>query len=315
VLSIAGVVSVVIFIAVAYSCARNGLFSTLTMLFVLVLSGAAAMMCLGPLPRLMVIDRMGSFAPAVCFMVVFLVSLVVLQTLANYLLPPKVTLPKIADIGGGAALGLVAALFTTGALMTGYALFPGTGEAGDKVVIFGADAFYVRSMSLMSGAVGSSKLDAADFLRRARQEKYVINVRERTSTDFEDENIECGRNLWQLGIALKAYTAATRDNYPASLSELAEYVPGHLTDAQRQAFLVCPLTKRPYTLFPVKNWAEVKDDPRYVVIFDTVGGPAGHRGIGDGKRMVLYANGKNAWVSDNLLSKILADQITSAKLP
>lgn len=307
-LSVAGPVSVVIFLIVAYSSWRNGLYSTVVTLFIVVLSVSAAFLCLGPMPRMMGVSRMGWYAPPVCFLGVFLLSLVVLQTLANYLLPPRVTLPKTADSVGGAAVGVVNAYFLTGFLMIGFALIPGTGGAEDKVAFLGADTFVAHTMSWMSRMTGSTTLDADEFLRLARQEKYDYVVRERDDSEVDRENAVCFANLYRLGQALKAYTAANGNAYPDKLDELLDYIPGRSKNERMiEEMLTCPATKIPYRLFPVRNYAQVAGDRRYVLIYDAVGGSlpppredqcVGHQGRGLWKRPVLFGDLKVDWISE-----------------
>ena len=200
-LTVAGIVSVVIFCVIVYSSYRNGLYSTAVTLFVIALSGAAAFLCLGPVPRMMLFNRMGWYAPAVCFLGVFLLSLVVLQTLANYLLPPRVMLPKAVDDVGGAALGVVNACALTGVLMIGFGLIPGTGGPEDKTVFLYSDVLVAKSMSWLSHGAGSTTLDADEFLRRVRKEKTFFRPKARPDDQVYDENYQCAQRLGWLGKA------------------------------------------------------------------------------------------------------------------
>ncbi len=317
-LSIASIVSVVIFLVVAYSSWRNGLYSTIVTLFVIVLSASVAFLCLGPMPKMMGVSRLGWYAPPACLLGVFLLSLVVLQTLANYLYPPRVTLPKAADGIGGAAVGIVSALFLTGFLMIGFALLPGTGGAEDKVVFFGADAFVARTMSWMSACAGSTRLDADEFLRRARKEKYAYFVRERDYSEIDRENLVCFGNLHRLGQALKAYTTAYGNAYPPKIEDLLDYFPGRgrtqWKEEQIQEMMNCPATKMPYRLFPVKDYNQVVGDRRYVLIYDAVGGEAGHLGRGAGKRAAVFGDLKVDWILEpdfRALLKVQRETLTA----
>jgi len=327
VLSVAGIVSVVIFLIVGFSCYRNGLFSTLVTLFIVVLSSAAAMLCLGPMPRMMFVSRLGWYAPPLCFFGVFLLGLVILQTIANYLFPPKLTLPKLVDVLGGSILGLVTALFTTGVLMVAFALFPGTGEPEDKVVFLKADAFFVRSMSWLSRWTGSTRLDDDEFLRRVRREKYDYHVRERTEIEIDQENQECFRRLNTLGVALKRYLTDMNGVYPESIDDLYKYVPGRTTDKLWAELTVCPATKMAYRLFPVRNFKAIDGDKNYVLIYDSVGGYlppphdadwVGHRGLGEGKRPALTADApafRVRWIPETDLRGLLDAQRAAQKSP
>jgi hypothetical protein len=316
-LSVASIVSVVIFLIVAYSCHRNGLFSTLATLFIMVFSATAAVTLLVPLSRIPLLAQMGWYTQPICFMGTFLLSLVILQTLANYLYPPRLVLPRLVDVVGGSVLGLLNAYFLMGFLMVGFGLFPGTGEKEDKVVFLNADVFFAKSMALISRQTGSVALDADEFLRNIRKEKYDYRVREEKydplrrewrARDFADENGECFIRLQRLGTAIQDYAKANDGRYPQKLEDLVEYLPGQKTKEAIEKMLNCPVTDFPYRLFPVKSYREVEGDKNYVIMYDAVGGEAGHLGKGLGKRPVLFADRHVDWVLEGDLKALLQAQ-------
>ncbi|KPK99888.1 MAG: hypothetical protein AMK75_06205 [Planctomycetes bacterium SM23_65] len=313
--SVASLTSLAIFIIVVYSSFRNGLFSTLVTLFVIVLSGMSATAFFVPLSRMLLFVGRGWYNQPLCFMVVFVLGLVVLQTMANYLLPPRVQLPKAVDLGGGAALGLVNGYFMTGFLMTAFCLFPGTGEPSDKVIFlnrrFGADVFFVKAMKCVNRHAGSVGFPADEFLDKARKEKYRDSVKQRSDLDIETENSECFIRLDRLGNVLEEFIQTT-GNYPKKLDDLYEYLPKRRDPKQREEMLRCPVTGFRYVLFPVDDYQLVKGDQRYVLIYDAAPGKYGpeygHLGKGEGKRATLFADGHVRWVSHGDLNALLQAQ-------
>ncbi len=311
--SASSIISLVAFLIVAFSCYRNGLFSSVVMLFVVLLSAASALMCIGPMPRMMGVDQLDWYAPPIVFLGIFILSFVILQTLANFLLPPKMNLSKSVDKLGGAAVGLVVAFFFTGVLMTGYDLFPGTGKAEDKVCFLNADECLVRTMAWMSARSGSVSLDADKFLRMAKQKKETWRLKERKDTDFDTENNTCYNVLRQLGQTLRRYTEANGGSWPTSLDNITAYLPSHTTAAEVEAMTECPLTKMRYVLFPVKNFKDIENDPLYVLAYDCVSGDAGHLGSDQGKRSVLFADWHAEWVDESKFQGLLKAQRESQK--
>ena len=317
--SVANVVSVVVFLVIAYASWRNGLYSTVVTLFIVVLSGAAALMCLGPMPRMLGVEQMGWYAPPVCFFGTFLLSVVILQTLANFLYAPRVTLPKGVDAGGAAVLGLVNAWFVTGVLMVGFALMPGTGGADSKVVFppfLPADEFFVRSMALMSARTGSVPLDADAFLERARAEKFHNTVLERTDEEIYEENYVCGQRLSLLGEALVGSKRTTgyvekKGEYPKQLEQLRDYMPPLPGKMTFEEVCKCPATHMPYQLFPIPAGSEsIVDDTfnPFILIYDPVGGEYGHKGGGyEGKRSVFTRKGV-LWLTEKKFGELYQGQ-------
>jgi hypothetical protein len=218
-------------------------------------------------------------------------------------------MPRPVDVVGGTVLGLANAYILTGFLMLGFALFPGLGEASDKVIFLNADTFVAKSMEWMSARAGSVEFNADKFLEEARKEKYVYRVRERNDDEILQENGDCLRNLDRLGQALKK-CIEVEGGYPESLKNIARYIPGaqRLSSEQVRAMTVCPATKLPYRLFPVQNFREIDGDEKYVLMYDAVEGEVGHLGYGKGQRPVLFANFKVNWTSDARLKALLEAQ-------
>lgn len=328
----AGVASIVIFLVVAFSSYRNGLYSTVVVLFVAVLSGAAALMCLGPLPGMMVVSEMGGYAPPICYLGIFLLSFLILQTLASFLYPPRLTFPKAVDAGGGAAVGLVNALFVTGALMVGFALFPGTGDADQKVAFLRADEFFVRTMAIMGARTGSVPIDTdpeKGFLARAKREKYDYRPKERTDEEVYDENYKCAQRLTWLGQALQSYVDNNR-KYPDDIDQLVpkdeptRYLPRLPATVKPEDVKVCPATRRPYRVFPVPDpsiFEKLSETDRFILLFDAISGPYGHlkerSEFSDerymGKRSVYLKNGRVEWVVDGNFRGLYQGQLDAAK--
>ena len=319
-LSVASLTSVAIFIIVVYSSFRNGLFSTLVTLWVIVLSGMGATAFFVPLSRTLMFVGMGWYNQPLCFMVLFVLGLVVLQTTANYLFPPRVELPKSVDLGGGAVLGLVNAYFMTGFLMTAFCLFPGAGQPPDKVIFLnrrlGAEVFFVNAMKCVSRHAGSVRFPADEFLDKARKEKYRDSVKQRTDIDIETENSECFIRLDRLGNVLEKFIEVT-GNYPKKLQDLYEYLPMRRNPKLREEMLRCPVTGFRYILFPVDDYQLVKGDKRYVLIYGAAPGKYGpqygHLSKGEGKRGTLFADGDVRWVSYGDLNALLQAQINVLK--
>ena len=314
-LSVASLTSVAIFVVVVYSCWRMGLFSTLVMLFVIVMSAATATALLVPVSNLLTVAGMGWYTQPICFMSVFLLSMVILQTGSNYLFPPRLAMPKAMHRGGAAVLGLVNAYLLTGALMIGFCLFPGTGGPPDKVIfpsrVIGADVFFTDAMKWMSRQAGSVTFPADDFLDSARREKYRDSVKQRSDTDIEIENSECFINLHRLGSLIDKYVGANA-RYPRDLQDLFDYLPSRRTEKQREKMLRCPVTGFRYVLFPLDDYRLVKGDSRYVLIYDRVPGkygPAfGHLKKGHGQRPALFADGRVRWVPTGELDALIQAQ-------
>ena len=314
-LSVASLTSVAVFVVVVYASYRMGLFSALVILFVIVLSASAAVTLLVPLSNVLKLAGMGWYTQPLCFMGTFLVSLVVLQTGASYLYPPRLEMPKAVHVGGGVVLGVVNAYLLTGVLMTGFMLFPGTGESPDKVVFpsrtIGADVVFVNAMQWMSRQTGSVTFPADDFLDKARREKYRDSVKERNDVDVETENSECFIRLHRLGSLLEKHVE-TNGRYPRDLQDFYDYLPPRRTEKQREEMLRCPVTGFRYVLFPVDDYRLVKGDSRYVLMYDASCGqygPAfGHLGKGANQRPALFADGRVRWVPTGELDGLIQAQ-------
>jgi len=307
-LSWASITSVAIFLVVAYSSYRTGLFSTLATLFMIVLSATVATTLFVPLSRIPLLARMGWYTPPICLMGTFLICLVAMQTVANYLYPPRLEFPKGVHRAGGAVLGLLNAYFLTGFLMVCFALFPGSGGPEDKVVFLKADLFFAKSMGWISRRAGSVAFNAEEFLEKAKKEKWQYSVRQREYSQIEDENRECFVRLDRLGRFLREYVKDHDGRYPDALDDLADYLPPRWDKEKREKELKCPVTGYRYRLFPVRNYEVVKDDKEYVLIYDALGGPLGHLGKGEGKRPVLFADGHVRWIKEEILKGLLAAQ-------
>lgn len=304
--------SVVIFVIIAYSCYRNGLFSTLVMLFIIVLSAMLAVALFVPLSRVALFARMGWFTQPICYMAVFLLSLIIMQTVANYLYPPRLVLPKAVDVVGGSVLGLVNAYFLTGFLMVGLSLFPGTGGPDEKVVILNADVFFARSMEWISRRAGSADFNAEAFLRNVKKEKYYYSVRPRKDIEIRDENVVCFVQLQRLRRALEQYIDGNQE-YPKDIGELKDYLRGRISAEKRERMIRCPVTNFRYRLFRPRDYQSIKGDKFYVLIYDAVGGGASHLGEGFGKRAVLFADGRVRWTTEDDLKVYLKAQREAMK--
>jgi len=222
-------------------------------------------------------------------------------------------LPKAVDSVGGAVVGLMNAYFLTGFLMVGFALFPGTGDAKDKVIFLGADVFFARVMEGMSRRAGSAEFNARKFLEDVRKEKYLNSARERGEVEKAEENRKCFHNLERLGRALQEYVVENDGLYPRSIRDLKGYLPKRLKDKAREATLRCAATQLPYRLFQVNDYRSVEGDGRFVLIYEVKywtaeGADLGHRGKGEGKRPTLFADGRVRWVSDGDLKALLKAQ-------
>jgi hypothetical protein len=307
-LSVASIFSVIIFIIVACSCLANGLFSTAVTFFVIVFSAMLAVAFFEPLCGFPMLSGMGWYAPPVCYMATFLLSASIMQTLTNYLYPPRLVMPKRVNLIGGGVLGLLNALFLTGFLMTGFALLPGTGGPEEKAVFLNADVFFARSMEWMSRQAGSVRFDAAQFLRDAKKEKQRYTVLPMGEPQMDRANGACFIALDALGKALKNYVQANHGAYPAKLDDLKDHLRGQESDEARERRLRCPLTGMRYRLFPVGDYASVEGDKDYVLIYDAVGGEAGHLGYGKGKRPALCADGRVRWIAESDLKVLLEAQ-------
>jgi hypothetical protein len=316
-LSVAGIISVVVFIVVTFSCYKNGLFSTLVTLFVLVISGATATALMMPLSKIPLFGALAWYTPPICFLGTFLLCLVILQTLASFLYPPRLTVPKPVDVMGGAVLGLLNAYFLTGVLMTGLGLFPGTGEAEDKVAFLRADAFFARSMALLSEHTGSVALNADEFLHNVRKEKWDYRVRDQEQEVIRQESTDCAIRIYRLGTALKKFIKANGGSYPESLEDIVPYldIQGARTPQAIEECLICPTTHFRYKLFPVRDYREVEGDNNFVLLWDAVGDDpdpdglqAAHRGDQQGKRPAFFPDSIVRWVTEGNLRALLAAQ-------
>jgi hypothetical protein len=299
VLSVATITSIVIFLVVGYSCYRNGLFSTLVMLFIIVFSAMAAVALYVPLWRVPLFAKMGWHAPPILFLSTFLLCVGIMQSVANYLLPPRLTLPKRLDIIGGAVLGLVNAYLMTGVLMMAFAMFPGTGGPSDKVVVLRADAFFAKTMAMASRRSGSVTLDADAFLEAARREKYLFTSREIKDREEERLEIACGTALDRLYQPLLRFVEKEK-RFPERVEELATYLPGRVKEKDLPNWLVCPCTGYRYRCAPVdmERWESIRSDRTYILLYDAVGGEAGHQGRQAGRRAVLLGNGNAEWLDE-----------------
>ncbi|HUV38429.1 MAG TPA: CvpA family protein [Planctomycetota bacterium] len=306
-LSVASLVSVVIFVIIAYSSYRNGLYSTLVMLFVIVLGSMIAVSVLVPLWNTALLGRMGWNAPPVIFLSVFLISVGVLQTVANYLYPPRLVLPKAVDVGGGTVLGLVNAYFLTGVLMTGFSMFPGTGERHNKVVFLGADVFFARTIAWVSRHAGSAPFDADTFLAETKKEKYQYSLNPKIK-EREQERLEgeCGIRLHKLNQLLREYVDQT-GQYPRVVEDLLTVATGKMTPKRAREMITCPATDWRYRIFPgaaspytftVADFKAIDGRSEFILIYDAIGGEAGHQGNNKGRRAVLRANGRTDWPSE-----------------
>jgi len=298
-LSTAGILSVAVFILVGYACVRNGFFSAVVMLFVTVLSAMTAMALLVPLWHIPLFGHMGWYAPPILFTATFLVSVGIMQTVANYLLPPRLVLPKSVDVGGGAVLGLLMAYFMTGVLTTAFAMFPGTGAEHDKVVFLNADGFFAHTMAWASRRSGAVALDAERFLAGIRKEKYQYSLKEMKDDDVRNEWDTCMRRLGQLSRLLREYMAE-KGAYPQKLEDVLQYAPRKMTPEREWEMTTCPATHWRYRLFPVEDFSEHDGDRDFILIYDAIGGDAGHGGRQAGKRVVVTANEKNdvVWIKE-----------------
>jgi prepilin-type processing-associated H-X9-DG protein len=243
----------------------------------------------------------------------FLVSVVIMQTVANYLYPPRLALPRGLDAAGGAILGLVNACFLTGFLMVVLGLFPGTGGPDEKVVFLNADVFFARSMEWINCQAGSATFRADEFLKNVRKEKYEFTVHPRSDLEVRDENGECFMRLERLGRVLEEYVKKNNGRYPDTLDELKDYIPGRLSDEKREEMLRCPVTKFRYKLFRPRDYEAIKGDKLYVLLYDAVGGETGHLGNGLGKRPAFFADGHVRWVTEADLAVYLKAQQEALK--
>jgi hypothetical protein len=288
------------------------------MLFITVLSAALSIACLGPLTKIELVSQLDWYAPPVCCMGVFVLGLVIMQTLANYLFPPRLNLPKRVDKVAGSLLGVVNAYFLTGFLMAGFALFPGTGDPADKVIFLGADAFFAKSMEWMSARAGSGEFSADEFLRETREEKIRNSVRERKEDDVLQEYSECAIRLDLLGKSLKACLEANGNRYPEKIEDLFDYHVRRKTSKSPEPLMTCPATGLYYQLFQVEDFGEIErlpteDREKYILIYERgmAGQDAlryGHLGFRAKQRPALCADFKVHWFGDTDMRGLLRGQ-------
>jgi hypothetical protein len=299
-LSVASIASLVIFLIVTWSCFRNGLFSTLVMLFIIVFSSALAMGLFIPVSKMFFIANwLGWYTAPLTMLAIFLISLLVMQAVGAYLFPPRLSLPKLADMIGGAALGLVNAWLLTGFLMVAFALFPGTGNAEDKVVFLGAEAGFVKSMSWLGSRAGSVPLKTAEFLAAIKKEKFKYIERERTEVAIDEENRECFTDLSYLYNACKLYAEKNEGKGPTDVSQLVGFA-GVTHD-----MAACPASHLSYRLFPVTSFKDVEGDENFVLIWEPA---SAHLGAGEGKFGAVFADGRPHWVKQGDLEKMIRQQ-------
>jgi hypothetical protein len=178
-------------------------------------------------------------------------------------------------------------------------------------------------MALISRHTGSVPLNADEFLHNVRKEKYDWQVmKERydplrgewRARDFDDENRECATRIWRIGNALQKFLKASGGKYPETLRDLSDYleIQGPRTDEAIAESLICPVTHFRYNLFPVRNYKDVEGDANFVLLWDAVGGEAGHLGRQEGHRPALFAANKEGenvrWPTEGELRALLAAQ-------
>ena len=317
-LTVAGIASVIIFLVVAVSCCRNGLYSTIVMTFIGLLSAFLAVSLFVPMARVPLFEKVLSwYAPGICCLGTFVLALVIMQTVANYLLPPRIELPKWLDRIGGTALGLVLALFLTGFLTSGLMMLPGTGGPGDKVVFLEADRFFARSMAWLSGWAGSKPLDAREFLAKLKAERVMFIPRDRGDIESRNENADATRRLSGLWTAIRRYAADNGGAFPQKIEDLTDYLPRSLQKTSRGVAkgLIDPVTGLTYRVFPFKTLDDARTGAGDTIVAWTRGVAGKDRdrfmylGNNVGKRPVLYATGEVSWETHESVREVLRAQV------
>jgi len=324
VLTVAGISSIVIFIVVGVSCYNNGLYSTIVMMFAVLLSASLALSLFVPMARVPVFVKvLGWYGPGLCYLVTFLLTLTILQTVANYLLPPRIELSKAVDRIGGAALGLLLALFMTGCLMVGLMMMPGTGGPADKTVLLDSDRFFVKSMAWLSGWPGLKSLDAEGFMEGLKRRRVMLTPKVREGEiDVDLQNAQATERLAELWDAIRSYANAHGGEFPQRPTDLTEYLPRSLQKEEEGVpkGLRDPVTGLEYRLFPFKMLTDARTGVDIVAWTRGVGGPNGddfmYLGNNVGKRPVLFASGPDSdarhaqvkWLAHQDVRKALREQ-------
>jgi hypothetical protein len=191
------------------------------------------------------------------------------------------------------------------------------GAPGEKAVFLQSDHVFVRTMAWLSGWAGSKPLDAETFLLTLKAERVMMAPKDRgEEMAAARENTEATERLAYLWDAIDKYAVVHGGDFPRQPTDLTEHLHRGLQRPERGVprGLRDPVTGLTYRLFPFKTLGEAQADPEGHIVAWTrgVGGPDGgafmYLGNNEGKRPVLYADGKVRWEPHETVREALRAQ-------
>jgi len=111
-------------ILITFFQALQGLFSALILLVLAVISSVVAFGFYEDLYRLLIVEWQPEHGEAMALMGIFLVTLILLRLLVDFVIKGNVSFPLKADRAGGAVLGFLAAMIMTGTTATAIQMLP-----------------------------------------------------------------------------------------------------------------------------------------------------------------------------------------------
>ncbi len=119
------IVLVIVIGCAAFQYFKGSVLKAFVMLMTAICSGLAAFACFEPLAALLISrETLPLWAQSLCFLLVFVLTFAVLQTIAEFLTRQSVDLGDVPEKAGRVALGLLTGLIVSGILLTALALAP-----------------------------------------------------------------------------------------------------------------------------------------------------------------------------------------------
>lgn len=169
-MSVALIISIVVFLAIVYSGYRNGLFSSAATLFMLALAMVIAAEFYGPIAATPLCRNMGDYAESVCMFLLFVVGYFMLQVTANLFTPPTVHMRRSVNKLGGIGLSVVNATILSGFLGLVFCMMPWTGVQGGHLAgeSFIGTPLIADGMARLVRGVGGNAVDPAALFTRLK---------------------------------------------------------------------------------------------------------------------------------------------------
>jgi hypothetical protein len=158
------IVSLIILGLGIYSGYANRLFGAVVMLFTVTLASLVAVNFYAPLAELFQDKFLGPLAPATCYLLLFVATMLAASVFYDRYFKKKVAITKSSNVSGGLFVGLLIGIVLSGSMVIGYKLMPMQASSQRGPAVLNADRVVLTLYDRTANAIpGENAFDPVAF--------------------------------------------------------------------------------------------------------------------------------------------------------